>query len=172
MRSFLQLAGLLQPSATLSSSSSPTQPGSSQPQALTMAVDFDPVEVLTQQQMADLAAFITDTTHLPPTAPNHHQQQARPAAKGVFGAFVKQPATLPWPRPHGELRAKQRLAIATHAQLYGYGTGAVDGRGVEEVVGRAAARVLAPGAVAAAAQRPRLRGPHAAKVIYITCLLP
>lgn len=132
VRNLLKLAGILQADGPDAAPGSPQQG----PTALNMAVDFEPLQVLTAQQVQQLAAFITG------------------GSKGASG--------LPWPEPHTQLTAKQRLALSTHAQLYGFGDSVqgMPGGGL----GQDAAAAVTAGAVAAVSQRPTLKGWHAHKV--------
>lgn len=145
--------------------------------SLTLPLEFDPQPVLSAEQAQQLAAFMTGQPHSQSpsatttaaassgagAAPGGRMLAQVPARAGLLkralGALgLRQPqAALPWPQPPLLLTAKQRLALETHAHLYGFSAGTTAGSG-------AAAAMAAAGAPPAMAQRPPLAGPDAATV--------
>ena len=198
MRKVLAFMGVLQPKSGRSAAGGSSAP----PTSVTFPIDHDTMAVLAPQQVAELAAFITGqaaprTSRAGASSSNSSSEEqggssattsssASSAASGSNGSQgplhgllralglggSDGSSGLKWPEPPFRLTAKQRLAINTHARLYGYGSWGTAGSSSNGSSDGSSAPSSSqqPLVAPAMAQRPQLKGPHAGKVGHMrTC---
>jgi hypothetical protein len=153
---------------------------------LATPLETDAVTVITPQQAAHLAAFISgqniEDTETEDNGSATATSKRRPGLLGRLLGRRSSRVTLPWPQPPIRLTAKQQLSLMTHARLYGMEFEVVkpatcnNARESDEqqksdpVTLQRSSEIfsqvtgLSPDLVPDIAQRPPLRGRHAEKV--------